>query len=540
MSKYFGIFTVGAMVLAGTAFGQEYVPGQLMVKFKPAHAGDAARVHSAMGASVKTRIRQIGWETVNLPPSMSVAEAAAAYKRLPQVEAVTPNYIRRAFRVPNDPRYNEQYDKPIMNMPGAWDFSIGKSTVVVAILDTGVQVDHPEFQGKIVSPRNTIDNTSNVTDVDGHGTHCAGIAAAKGNNGVGIAGVSWDSAIMPVKVLGDLGGGTLEDTVEGMIWAADNGAKVISMSLGGAGTNQSEADAVNYGFNKGAVMVAAAGNDNSSQLSYPAAYENCIAVGSTDRNDAKSGFSNFGDWVDVAGPGSDILSTLPNSSYGFNSGTSMACPNVAGVAAVLFSYAPTNYTNVQIRAVMEATTKNVGTWLRFGRVDALAAIRRLPSPTPVYADAASVIRHIGHSSGGNVRDLILADGRSFRVASVLTDGLGSTASALIKFRVTRPRNTISSPVLRVVAYGSGERGLVTVWLKNVVTGRWDVLKNYALPGPSSGVVRLPFSMDNYMASDGQVQVVIRGMLPLRQYNNAPPQFVFNVDSMRLQMSRLNP
>jgi hypothetical protein len=197
-------------------------------------------------------------------------------------------------------------------------------------------------------------NNANTNDFHGHGTHCAGIAAAHTGNGVGVAGVAGTAPvqIMPVKVLNDQGFGTMSDVARGITWAADNGAHVLSLSLGGNAGTQQLADAVNYAWNRGCVVVAAAGNNGSNAPFYPAFYENALAVAASDPDDRLTNFSQYGAWVDIAAPGSNILSTLPSNAYEAWSGTSMACPHVAGAAALIWSCAP-NLTNQQLRLALE-------------------------------------------------------------------------------------------------------------------------------------------------------------------------------------------
>lgn len=220
-----------------------------------------------------------------------------------------------------------------------------------------------------------VDGDRNPNDANGHGTHCAGIAAASTNNGIGIAGTAPNASIYAVRVLDASGSGSLNDVADGVVHAADNGAKVISLSLGSTGASSTLEDAVNYAWDKGSVVVAAAGNAGNTVKNYPAAYSNAIAVASTDRNDRKSSFSTYGSWVDVAAPGSDIYSTYPTNTYSSLSGTSMATPHVAGVAGLLASQGKSNSS---IRsAIQDSADKISGTgnyWIH-GRVNANNAVR---------------------------------------------------------------------------------------------------------------------------------------------------------------------
>ncbi|MGQ9902621.1 MAG: S8 family serine peptidase [Fimbriimonadales bacterium] len=277
---------------------------------------------------------------------------------LPGVRYVERNYL--VFPC-NDPMLAQQWGLTRIQALQAWAIAAPQRTVYLAIIDTGIAANHPDLAGRIrrrndgsIYGFNTQLNNANTYDSHGHGTHCAGIAAAHTNNGIGIAGVAGTAPvqIMPVKVLNDQGYGTMTDVARGITWAADNGAHVLSLSLGGNAGTQQLADAVSYAWNRGCLVVAAAGNNGSNAPFYPAYYENVVAVAASDPNDRLTDFSQYGAWVDIAAPGSGILSTLPGDFYERWSGTSMACPHVAGAAALLWACAP-SLTNQQLRVALE-------------------------------------------------------------------------------------------------------------------------------------------------------------------------------------------
>ncbi|HLO33511.1 MAG TPA: S8 family serine peptidase, partial [Anaerolineales bacterium] len=199
---------------------------------------------------------------------------------------------------------------------------------------------------------------NNPQDDNGHGTHVAGIAAALCNNGTGVAGVSWGARLMPVKVLNAAGNGTYADVADGIIWAADHGAQIINLSLGGGNSSQMLQDAVDYAAAKSVVLVAAAGNAGRNSVFYPARYPNVIAVAATDPSNAHAGFSNYGPDVDLSAPGVSIYSTFPGG-YGYNNGTSMATPFVSGLAAILRGI-PGNSSPTLIASQMESTALDLG------------------------------------------------------------------------------------------------------------------------------------------------------------------------------------
>jgi thermitase len=354
----------------------KYVPDELVVKFKSDTSTTAkSSLHSQENAKVVSRNSDLGFEVVKLK-DQSVQEAMKAYRNNPHVEYAEPNYIVKANWTPNDPAFaSQQYGPQIVQAPAAWDITRGSSSVRIAIVDTGVQYNHPDLSGKVIKGYDFVDNDWDPMDGNGHGTHCAGIAAAVTNNSTGIAGMAPNASIYAVRVLDNSGSGTLTDVADGITHAADNNSKVISLSLGATTGASYLQNAVNYAWNNGAVVVAAAGNNGTSAPNYPAFYSNAIAVGSTDSSDNKSYFSNWGTWVDVAAPGSSIYSTYPTNSYATLSGTSMATPHVAGLAGLLASQ---GRSNSNIRAAIENTadaTPGTGTYWRFGRINAYDAVR---------------------------------------------------------------------------------------------------------------------------------------------------------------------
>lgn len=303
----------------------------------------------------------------------------------PRIEYIEPDFIAYAFEVANDPALisNLQWGlfkiNATANEESGWNLSRSSPFVKVAILDTGIDTDHEDLKGKVISSKNcTSSNTSD--DRYGHGTHVAGIVGAATNNGIGVAGVGYKTSLINAKGLGDNGSGYYSWIASCIVWAADQGAKVINMSLGGSSSSKILEDAIDYAYDKGAVLVAAAGNSGQSSPSYPAAYPKVLAVGATDANDSKASFSNWGDWVDVAAPGVSIYSTMPNhanviklNNYGYLSGTSMSAPFVSGLAALL---APDN-TNSRITDLIENYTDKIagsGSYWKYGRINAYRSL----------------------------------------------------------------------------------------------------------------------------------------------------------------------
>jgi thermitase len=354
----------------------DYAPDQVIVKFKKGTSASAMKtVHQGEEAKLLSRNTKLGFDVVKVE-GKSVEQAVKEYEKNPNVEYAEPNYIYRIQWTPNDTYFSsQQWGPQKVQAPAAWDVTRSSSDTWIAIIDTGVQYDHPDLAGKVVRGYDFVDDDWDPYDGNGHGTHCAGIAAAVTNHGRGIAGMAPNATIYAVRVLNNSGSGTLDDVANGIIHAADSGADVISLSLGASVGATTLKNAVDYAWNKGVVVVAAAGNNGTSLPTYPAYYSNAIAVAATDSNDNKAYFSNYGSsWVDVAAPGVNIVSTYRGSSYASLSGTSMATPHVAGLAGLLDAQ---GRSASQIRAAIENTADRIsgtGTYWSKGRINAYKAV----------------------------------------------------------------------------------------------------------------------------------------------------------------------
>ena len=384
--------------------GAAAVPGQVLVSFKP--GADAHSVHAAVGGVPRRAVAQIGVQVVDLPPGMSVTRGMSEYRRHSGVAWAEPNFYAAAAVVPNDAFFPMQWGPAKVHAPAAWDLTVGGSWPVVAVVDTGVDETHPDLAAKLVPGWNFVANNADTWDDYGHGTHVAGIIAAASNNFDGVAGMAWQNAIMPVKVLDSSGAGTFDAVANGIIYAADRGAAVINLSLGGRYGSQTLSEACGYAYAKGCAVVAAAGNSGSFVMAYPAAYPTVIAVGATDANDIKTSFSNYGKELSVVAPGLSILSTMPmtpvtlNTSSGYDteydslSGTSMASPHVAGLAALLLSANP-DLSADGVRDLLQRTALDLGElgWdevYGYGRIQADAALNEVLYPSPPDTVAPSV------------------------------------------------------------------------------------------------------------------------------------------------------
>ena len=351
------------------------------------------------------------------------------YTRTNLFEFVEPNYIGKGHgfmqTTPNDLYYlsrqwshynNESFTiSPSTNDADidtdlAWDITQGDSNLIVAILDSGLKLDHPEFSGRIVAGYDFVNNDSDPTDDHGHGTNVAGIALAKGNNSIGYAGVNWNSKIMACKVLDNNNSGYYSWWADAIYFAVDNGAKVINLSAGGNSSSTLLEDAINYAYNNNVSVVVSTGNQNST-IKYPAKYTNAIAVGSTNSNDIRSNpffwsttsGSNYGAELDFVAPGNYIygLSHTSNTDYSYYwGGTSQAAPHLTGVISLLISVNP-NLTVSQIRLILQQSSQDLvgdsfdtigwDQYYGFGRINAFNAISNpLLSNTEYYTESKNL------------------------------------------------------------------------------------------------------------------------------------------------------
>ncbi len=297
---------------------------------------------------------------------------------------VEPNMKLHVDFVPNDPEWTKQWGPKKIEADYAWNTTTGNSSILVAVIDTGVDYNHPDLNDNYNSSGyDWVNNDSDPMDDNSHGTHCAGIIAAEINNSIGVAGLA-QVRFMAEKAFNQSGGGLEDDVANAIIHAVDQGADILSNSWGDYEESQLIRNAIDYAYANGLLIIAAAGNEDTSSKLYPAAYDEVIAVTATDSSDTKASFSNYGNWVELAAPGVNIYSTIPVSrgSYGNKSGTSMACPYVTGVAALIWSKFP-NVTRDWVRAQLRYTSDDLGAsgfdqYYGYGRVNARRAVEEAP------------------------------------------------------------------------------------------------------------------------------------------------------------------
>ena len=455
----------------------DYKENELFVKFKPEVSEDTIRnTHLEVGSTVLKEYVEIkGLQLVKIPDNMSLSNALKKYMQNKDVEYAEPNYVYKKDSIPDDPYYNDLYGLTKINATGAWDITTGSNSVIIAVVDSGVNTTHPDLINNIwINPNeiagdgidndgdgyiddingwNFIDNSSNVTDNNGHGTHVSGIIAATGNNALGVTGMMWNAQIMVLKFLDKNGYGYIEDAVSAILYASNKGADIISNSWGGGQYSQTLKDAIDASK---ALVVCAAGNEysgvsNDIDPTYPASYtsDNIISVAATDENDTLAYFSNFGEnSVDVAAPGKGIYSTY-RGSYGYLSGTSMATPYVSGLAGLIKSLRP-DLNALQIKNTIldnvDFISSLTGKVLTSGRINAYKALTNIITNASVPT-ASAIIK------GGNFYSPVsvnLTTDNSSKIYYTLNGNTPTIYSSLY----TSPLYISSTKVLKFIAINS--------------------------------------------------------------------------------------
>jgi len=502
MASSLAISAVSAAPLTNTQLDRmaasEHRGGELLVKFKDSvNASDADRDALALGAEEVKHFREVkraknnrmtNWRSVRLRPGTSFREALKRFSEHPNVELVEPNYLYHAVTTPNDTRYPEMWwlnnigqtggttDADI-DAPEAWDIATGDASIIVGVVDTGIDYTHPDLAANVwVNPGEIagdgIDNDGNgfVDDVHGydfvnndgdpfddneHGTHVSGTIGAVTNNGLGVAGVAWNVQVMGLKFLDRNGSGSTTDAIDAILYGVDMGADILSNSWGGGGFSSSLEASIQTAESAGVLFVAAAGNgdargrpiDNDANPQYPASYPeaNIISVAATDHNDAMASFSNFGATsVDLAAPGVSILSTIPGNQYALFSGTSMATPHVSGAAVVLLGNDPT-LTVSQLKAKIldnvDVLPQLSGLMVTGGRLNLANA---LGATTPPPTDNLPPIADAGPDLVATARTTISIDGSgsSDPDGTIVSYSWAHISSGRRTLRLADPNNAI--------------------------------------------------------------------------------------------------
>ena len=450
---------LGASTLSAQANKPSAAETQLLVK--PRASMSEVALHallSAKGAREHGDIPALNVRIIRVPAKASAA-LLEALKRNADVEYAEPDYIATKSATANDPYYTNgsAWHLAKIQAPSAWDLSTGSQNVVIAVLDSGASAAHPDLKNKLLPGYDFINNDNNPDDDNGHGTAVAGVAAPSTNNAVGVAGVAWANPILPVKVLGADGSGNYSAIANGITYAADRGARIINMSLGGTSSSRTLQDAVNYAWKKNCVLIAAAGNNGNDTAVYPAACANVVAVSATNSSDTRPSWSNYGSYVDLSAPGVNIVSLQGTNSYAGWNGTSFSSPVVAGVAALMASANP-NLTNTELVNLLLKNTNDIGAagydvYYGSGRVNAYLAVSAA-SATVVTDTSAPAVQISSPDDGATVSGTI-------SVNTSATDNVGVTKLELYINNALVAQSTNASATFSVnsLNYADGAHAL---------------------------------------------------------------------------------
>ncbi len=424
MSRFIPTSLARLAALLGLASAASAAPETAALLLKPA-AGASETALTALlssnGAREAGRIAGIGVRILHVPaPAAARIEQALGASAL--VDYVEPDATAQAFATPNDPYFPQQWHLAKMQTPSAWDLTVGASSVIIAVVDTGANAAHPDLAGRLLPGYDFVNNDNDPSDDNGHGTAVAGVAAASANNALGVAGVSWGSPVLPVKVLNASGSGAYSAIAQGVTYAADRGARIINLSLGGTTSSRTLQDAVNYAWGKSAVIIAAAGNNGNSIACYPGACANVVAVSATDASDLRPSWSNYGSYVDLSAPGVSILTLYSSNGYAFWDGTSFSSPAAAGVASLVASAWP-RATNARIVDLLLKNADDIGAagydvYYGQGRVNAARAVQAAQA---LASDATAPFAAITSPSDGSK-----LSGKSASISVTATDNVGVT------------------------------------------------------------------------------------------------------------------
>jgi subtilisin family serine protease len=445
--------TFAAALAAGSAVAQQaqspaqverhiVVPGRLLVQPRPglptAELDKAVREH---GGRRGQQLRAINVHIIEFPTQADLRGIAEALNRNPKIKFAERDRVWQPGMVPNDPQYASAWHLPKISTPTAWDQTQGTG-VTIAILDTGVDTTHPDLVPQLVPGWNFYDGNDNVADVYGHGTAVAGVAAAAGNNGLGVASVSFRSKIMPMRVTDAQGYGYSSLMANALTTAADAGAKVANISFLGVSGSATVSSAAQYMRNKGGVVVIAGGNTNSLRTDPVSSV--FTAVAATDSADARASFSSWGDYIDVAAPGVSLLTTTRGGGYGGFSGTSASSPVVAGVYALMLSARPgtmpTALDNALYATALDLGTTGFDQQFGNGRVNAAAAVARVQqsTTTDTQAPTATIVRPIAGAkvSGFVPVDVSASDNLAVARVELLVNGAVVATDTVAPYAVT--------------------------------------------------------------------------------------------------------
>ncbi|WP_338751748.1 S8 family serine peptidase [Bacillus sp. FJAT-52991] len=405
-----------------------YEKGELIIQFnRLLTEAEREVIYQKYGLTEESTLQDGLFANVTIEDHHQLKAVAEALMQEKEIASAEPNYHMTTEYKPNDHYYNRQWFHSKINAPYSWNRTRGDSQLTVAVIDGGIDMSHPEFKGRLVKPYNAVTNSTTFAP-DDHGTHVAGIIGAA-MDGAGTAGVAPGVKIMPINVF-DGEYAESYDISKAIIYAADQGADVLNLSLGSYSYSSVVEYAVNYAYKKGAVVVAAAGNDSTSTPMYPASHSSVISVSATNAKDKIADFSNYGRYINVSAPGEGILSTVTDNAYAYMDGTSMAAPVVSGEAALILSKNPFLTPN-QVVKIIYSSTRDLGkkgwdSYYGMGRIDTYQALKMTPEPMGNISLSSTQIK-----AGKNVRAGLSVRGNVRGTVSI-EDANGKTVNTLIR------------------------------------------------------------------------------------------------------------
>jgi subtilisin family serine protease len=491
-----------AVSTAGARERPRFVPGQILVKPRAgvSESSLAAKL-GARGAMSRLTIRRLNIRIVKVSEENADA-VLAALKNDPDIEFAERDYVAEAAFVPNDSYVANEWHLSKIQAFQAWDGTIGSSNVVVAVLDSGVNANQPDFAGRILPGYDFVNATPNMTDDFGHGTAVTGVIAANGNNGMGVAGVAYDCSVLPVKVMDSSGFAPYSTIAAGIKYAVDNGARVINLSIAGMSPSATLQQAIDYAWSNNVVVVAAAGNNADSTPQYPAACDHVLSVASTAPNDSLSYFSSFGSYVKISAPGETIWTTQSdlNNPYGPWRGTSFASPVVAAVAALVISANPA-LSNDQVVSLLEQSADDIGapgydTSFGYGRVNALRAVSAASAAPDAVSPVPQATPSVLLSAPGLNAQFVLGTNISLRAMGAASDAGGVITNIAFIVNGVQIADSLASPFgfnwtpslageYSVVAVATDDRGLTATSASVNISVTNSVTAPPVVPPPSA-------------------------------------------------------
>lgn len=461
----------------------KHVADELLVQFKLGTSdGKAKEALQAQGGAAVAEIKQIRTKRIKVP-THALEKVKAALAKNPHILFAEENFIAAGAFEPNDDQYARQWHLPKISAPAGWDLTTGTDLEPIAVIDSGVDPSHPDLKGKLVGGYNFLDNNTDTHDVLGHGTAVAGTAAAASNNIIGVAGVAWENPVVPLVVLDPNNWATYYDIAQAITYAVDHGVRVINISIGGSSRSSTLQNAVNYAWNHGAVIFACAHNYATSTPYYPAACDYAVAISATTSADLLASFSNYGNWIDVAAPGTSIRTTNRGGGYGSWNGTSFSSPMAAGLAALMLSVNP-DLTNAQLVELITQHADDLGApgfdpYFGHGRIAVyqtlLAAVNAIPESDTINPTVAvTAPGHEATVSGTIVVTVSATDDVAVDSVELYLDGelFATDWSAPFSFAWDTTQDADGSYELVALAYDTsgnvGQAGPVMVTVSNPV------------------------------------------------------------------------